>query len=140
MVGFPGETPARFERVLEFLDEAKLDRVGAFVYSPEEGTKAASLPGQVPDKVKRKRYDRLMAAQSRISRERNALFVGKTLQVLIEEVDGDLAWGRSYREAPEVDGMVCVENGTGLTPGSWVESTVVDFADHDVFAKISQGR
>jgi ribosomal protein S12 methylthiotransferase len=137
MTGFPGETESQFERVLDFLEERELDRVGAFLYSPEEGTKAASLPNQLPDDVKEERYNRLMETQSRISSERNALFVGKTLRVLVEEVDGenDSAWGRSYRDAPEVDGLVCVENGGSLLPGSWVDAMVVDFAEHDLFAK-----
>jgi ribosomal protein S12 methylthiotransferase len=138
MVGFPGETEERFERVLEFLEEAELDRVGAFVYSPEEGTKAALLPNQVPDRVKEERYNRLMEVQSHISRGRNALFVDRTLRVLVEEVDreNDVAWGRSYRDAPEVDGMVCVEAGGALVPGAWVDATIVDAVEHDLFARV----
>jgi ribosomal protein S12 methylthiotransferase len=139
MVGFPGETEERFDRVLEFLEEAELDRVGAFLYSPEEGTKAALLPDQVPARVKEKRRGRLMATQSRISQKRNSLFLGRTLQVLVEEIDqeSDLAWGRSYRDAPEVDGMVCVESGSSLVPGSWVNTTVTDAVEHDLFARIA---
>jgi ribosomal protein S12 methylthiotransferase len=138
MVGFPGETEERFQRVLEFLEDAELDRVGAFVYSPEEGTKAALLPNQVSPRVKESRYARLMEVQSCISRQRNALFVGRRLQVLVEEIDrdSDLAWGRSYRDAPEVDGMVCVEAGGSLVPGAWVDATVVDAAEHDLFAAL----
>jgi ribosomal protein S12 methylthiotransferase len=138
MVGFPGETEQQFRRVLEFLEEAELDRVGAFAYSPEEGTKAALLPNQVPERVKEERYGRLMETQSRISRERNDLFVGRTLRVLVEEIDreNDLAWGRSYRDAPEVDGMVCVEAGGSLIPGAWVDAVIVDTAEHDLFARI----
>jgi ribosomal protein S12 methylthiotransferase len=140
MVGFPGETEERFQRVLEFLEEAELDRVGAFVYSPEEGTKAALLPNQVSSRVKENRYGRLMEVQSRVSRQRNALFVGRTLQVLVEEIDreSDLAWGRSYRDAPEVDGMVCVEAGGSLTPGAWVNATIMDAAEHDLFAALEE--
>jgi ribosomal protein S12 methylthiotransferase len=139
MAGFPGETDEQFEKVLDFLEEAKLDRVGAFVYSPEEGTKAALMP-QVPEAVKEARRDRLMAAQALLSRERNALFVGKTLQVLIEETDGEgSAWGRSYRDAPEVDGMVSVEGGDGwektLVPGSFVDVKITDAAEYDLFGK-----
>jgi ribosomal protein S12 methylthiotransferase len=142
MVGFPGETEARFQRVLEFLDEAEPDHVGAFVYSPEEGTKAASLPNQVPRRVKEERYNRLMEAQSRISRERNDLFLGRTLQVLVEEIDreSDLAWGRSYRDAPEVDGMVCLEAGGSLVPGMRVDATITDAAEHDLFARLENAR
>jgi ribosomal protein S12 methylthiotransferase len=137
MVGFPGETEQQFQRVLDFLEESELDRVGAFLYSPEEGTKAALLPDQVPDRVKEDRYDRLMTLQSRISRRRNELFLGRTLPVLVEEIDGenDLAWGRSYRDAPEVDGMVCLEAGGSLVPGAMVHATIADAAEHDLFAK-----
>jgi len=141
MVGFPGETEAQFSRVLEFLEEVEFDRLGAFAYSPEEGTKAALLPGQVPDEVKEERLRRLMELQGRISRERNSLFVGKTLRVLVEEIDREdnLAWGRSYRDAPEVDGMISIEGGGTLTPGSWVDATVTDFAEHDLFAELQNG-
>jgi ribosomal protein S12 methylthiotransferase len=136
MVGFPGETEEQFGRVLEFLEEAKIDRVGAFVYSPEEGTKAALLPNRISDKVGRERYNRLMSLQSEISRERNALFVGKKLQVLVEETDveGNVSWGRSWRDAPEVDGMVCVE-GADLIPGSIVDVEITDAAEHDLFGQ-----
>ena len=139
MTGFPGESEAQFARVLEFLEEAELDRVGAFMYSPEEGTKAALLPNQIPEEVKQQRYDRLMALQAEISRERNALFVGKTLRVLIEEIDADddFAWGRCYRDAPEVDGMVGVEGGGRLVPGSRIDVEIVDSAEHDLFGRIA---
>jgi len=138
IVGFPGETEARFKRVLEFLDEAELDRVGAFAYSLEEGTKAALLPEQVPNEIKEERLSRLIELQSRVSWERNALFTGHTLRVLVEEIDVDdnLAWGRSFRDAPEVDGMISLEDGGTLTPGSWVNATVIDFAEHDLFAVV----
>jgi len=138
MVGFPGETEAQFRRVLDFLEEVEFDRVGAFLYSPEEGTKAALLPGQVPDKIKEERMSRLMELQSRISRDRNSLFVGKKLRVLVEEIDSDdnLAWGRSFRDAPEVDGLVSLEGGGALLPGSLVDATVTDFAEHDLFAAL----
>jgi ribosomal protein S12 methylthiotransferase len=138
MAGFPGETDEQFEKLVEFLEEAKIDRVGAFVYSPEAGTKAALMP-QVPDAVKEVRRGRLMAAQSIVSRERNALFVGKTLRVLIEEVDGGSAWGRSYRDAPEVDGMVCAEGGEHgektFVPGSFVDVKITDSAEYDLFGE-----
>ncbi|MDR2176375.1 MAG: 30S ribosomal protein S12 methylthiotransferase RimO [Synergistaceae bacterium] len=144
MTGFPGETDEQFEKLVDFLEEAKIDRVGAFVYSPEEGTKAALMP-QVPDAVKEARRDRLMAAQAVLSRERNALFVGKTLRVLIEEADGEgSAWGRSYRDAPEVDGMVCVEGGEGwektLVPGSFADVKITDAAEYDLFGETVAAR
>jgi ribosomal protein S12 methylthiotransferase len=136
MVGFPGETEAQFERVLEFLEEAEIDRVGAFMYSPEEGTKAALMAGQVPDEVKEERYSRLMGAQSQIAQERGELFVGKTLRVLVEETDqgNASAYGRSYRDAPEVDGVVFLENGGSLVPGSWVDASIQAAMGHDLFA------
>ena len=139
MVGFPGETEAQFERVLEFLEEAEIDRLGAFKYSPEEGTKAALMPNQVPDDVKEERFDRLMALQANISRERNALFVGKKMQVLVEEIDAEegSAWGRSWRDAPEVDGMVCIEDGVALTPGAMVDVEITDSADYDLFGRFA---
>ena len=138
MVGFPGETEAQFEKLLEFLEEAEIDRVGAFMYSPEEGTKAALLPNQVPRAVKEERYSRLMALQAEISRERNALFVGEKMQILIEEIDEDgSAWGRSRRDAPEVDGMVCLEDGARLSPGSMVEAEITDAAEYDLFGRVA---
>jgi ribosomal protein S12 methylthiotransferase len=140
MVGFPGETEEQFERVLEFLEEAEIDRVGAFKYSPEEGTRAALLPNRIPDEVSEARYDRLMTLQAEVSRERNALFVGKTLPVLVEEVDEEAnsAWGRSWRDAPEVDGMVCVEDGGKLTPGSMIEVEITDAEEYDLFGRRAQ--
>jgi ribosomal protein S12 methylthiotransferase len=141
MAGFPGETDEQFEKLVAFLEEAKIDRVGAFVYSPEEGTKAALMPRQVPDAVKEARRDRLMAAQALLSRERNGLFVGKTLRVLIEEADGEgSAWGRSYRDAPEVDGMVRVEAGGNannrlFVPGTFVDVKITDAAEYDLFGE-----
>jgi ribosomal protein S12 methylthiotransferase len=136
MTGFPGETEEQFGKVLDFLEEAKIDRVGAFVYSPEEGTEAALRP-QVPDAVKEERRARLMTLQARISGERNALFVGRTLEVLVEEADaeGGFAWGRSYRDAPEVDGMVQISapDGELPAPGSLVGVEIADSAEHDLF-------
>jgi ribosomal protein S12 methylthiotransferase len=139
MTGFPGETEEQFEKVLDFLEETEIDRVGVFAYSPEEGTKAALMP-QIPDEVKEERRRRLMEAQARLSRERNALFVGKTLRVLIEEADVEgengPAWGRSYRDAPEVDGMVCVEGGgQKLVPGSFADVKITDAAEYDLFGE-----
>jgi ribosomal protein S12 methylthiotransferase len=148
MAGFPGETDEQFEKLVDFLEEAKIDRVGAFVYSPEAGTKAALMP-QVPDAVKEARRDRLMSAQALLSRERNALFVGKTLRVLVEETDDDgSAWGRSYRDAPEVDGTVCIEAAEGskeeerqkiLVPGSFVNVKITDAAEYDLFGELGRG-
>lgn len=135
MVGFPGEGEDQFLDVLGFLEEMELDRVGAFVWSPEDGTPAASLPGRVPRDVAEERWARLMDVQSEISQERGELFIGHELDVLIEELDDDgVAWGRSYRDAPEVDGMVCVDGAGGVAPGDIVRARVTESVGHDLSA------
>jgi len=110
IVGFPGESETHFQNLLEFLYEAELDRVGAFVYSREKSTPSAQIPDQVPFRVKRARFDELMRAQQPISYRKNQAWVGKTMQVLIESYteDGNWAIGRSHRDAPDVDGLVYV--------------------------------
>ena len=109
IVGYPGETEEEFEALLDFVQEMAFDRVGVFNYSREEGTPAAKLPGQVPDPVKEKRYQRLMELQQSISLARNQQMVGRTLDVLVEGTGEGLSVGRSYRDAPEVDGLVIVK-------------------------------
>ena len=106
IVGYPGETETEFEALLRFVEECRFDRVGVFVYSEEEGTSAASLPDPVPEEVTETRFDRLMALQQEISLERNEAQVGRRLDVLIEGHGDELSLGRSYRDAPEIDGMV----------------------------------
>ena len=140
MTGFPGETDEQFRKVLDFLEEAEIDRVGAFVYSPEEGTRAASFPDLVPREVGEARYARVMELQAELSRERSALFVGRELDVLIEEADGeaDEAWGRSYRDAPEVDGLVCVSGAGDAVPGTFVRVRVTECEEHDLFGRVAE--
>ncbi len=135
MTGFPGETEEQFQHVLDFLEEIKLDRVGAFVYSPEEGTKAAKLPDQVPQQIAEERHERLMMLQEKISTERNALFDGLELKILVEETDKESAqaWGRSYRDAPEVDGLVYVDGANNVKPGDFITARITDYAEHDLF-------
>jgi ribosomal protein S12 methylthiotransferase len=106
IVGYPGETEAEFQALLDFLSEVRFDRVGAFLFSPEEGTAAASLPDAVPEPVQVERLDRLMALQQEISLEINEAQVGRTLDVLVEGQGDGLNVGRSYRDAPEIDGLV----------------------------------
>jgi ribosomal protein S12 methylthiotransferase len=139
ITGCPGETERQFNKVLNFLEEAEIDRVGAFMYSPEEGTPAAQMEGQVDASVKNSRYDRLMTLQAEISLERQRLFLGRTLSILVDEISQDdgFAWGRSYRDAPEVDGLVGVAEGAGLTEGAFVEVLITDAEEHDLFAEIS---
>ena len=106
IVGYPGETEQEFETLLSFVEEARFDRVGVFVYSPEEGTPALDLPHPVPEEVKEERFDRLMALQQQISLEINQAQIGRVLDVLVEGQGDGLGIGRSYRDAPEIDGMV----------------------------------
>ena len=109
IVGYPGETEEEFEALLQFVRDLRFDRVGAFTYSYEIGTPSAELANQVPDEVKEERHERLMQTQQAISLERNQHWVGKTLPILVEGQGDGLSVGRSYRDAPEIDGMVVVE-------------------------------
>jgi ribosomal protein S12 methylthiotransferase len=108
IVGYPGETEEEFQALLEFINQIAFDRVGIFTYSCEEGTKAAELPEQIPQQTKEERYERAMALQQEISLSKNRQFIGRDLQVLVEGVGDGISVGRSYRDAPEVDGIVVV--------------------------------
>ena len=132
IAGFPGETEADFELLLDFLREAELDRVGCFAYSPVEGATANALPGAVPEEVKQDRVAQLMALQAEISAAKLQRKIGKTLTVLVDEVDEEGAVGRSKADAPEIDGLVFIEGGVGLQPGDFVEVEIVDADEHDL--------
>ncbi|HWQ98057.1 MAG TPA: 30S ribosomal protein S12 methylthiotransferase RimO [Clostridia bacterium] len=136
MVGFPGETEAHFTAMLLFIQDHPFDRVGAFAFSPEDGTTAAGLADQVPEEVKQERLARLMAAQQPISRARNERRVGQVVDVLIEGMQGDRAYGRSYAEAPDVDGKVYVERAGQLTPGSYVPVRLVRAEEYDMIGEL----
>jgi ribosomal protein S12 methylthiotransferase len=136
VVGFPGETEADFEQLLEFLEEAQLDRVGCFTYSAVEGAKANELPDHVPEEVKEERQARLMELQEQISEERLARKVGQHIKVLVDEVSEQGAVARSEADAPEIDGLVYIENGASLKVGDFVEVTVTDSDAHDLWAEI----
>ncbi|WP_090542695.1 30S ribosomal protein S12 methylthiotransferase RimO [Nitrosomonas sp. Nm132] len=136
IVGFPGETEAEFEELLDFLKTAQLDRVGAFMYSPVEGAAANSLPHHVHPELQQARLARLMALQEEISAQRLAQKVGKTLQVLVDEVDEQGAVARSHADAPEIDGLVYVENGQSLGQGDVVKVHVTHSDEHDLWAEI----
>lgn len=133
IVGFPGETESDFEELLEFLDEARLDRVGCFRYSPVAGARANDLPDPVPDEVKDERYHRFMAHQSAISANRLRRHVGKTLEVLIDALEDHRAIGRTAGDAPEIDGRVYVEEPGPLAPGDCVPVTIHDSDDYDLY-------
>ncbi|MBL8540990.1 MAG: 30S ribosomal protein S12 methylthiotransferase RimO, partial [Betaproteobacteria bacterium] len=114
IVGFPGETEAEFEALLAFLEDAQLDRVGCFAYSPVDGARANELPGHVPEEVKEERRERFMTLQEKISAERLRSRIGKTLDVLVDEVHGTRAIARSFADAPEIDGVVHVSKARGV--------------------------
>jgi len=134
IVGFPGETEAEFEELLDFLEDAELDRVGCFRYSPVDGAPANALPDQVPEEVKEDRWNRLMELQAEISAERLQLRVGREIDVLIDSVDGDSATGRSSADAPEIDGAVHVQGAVGCKPGEMLRVRVDSADDYDLWA------
>jgi len=136
IVGFPGETEEDFGLLLQFLEEARLDRVGCFSYSPVEGAAANSLPGALTDEVKEERWNLFMQTQAAISRSRLQEKVGSVQEVLVDTLDGDLAIGRSKADAPEIDGIVQIRNGADLTPGDLVKVTVESADDYDLSGRI----
>lgn len=145
VVGFPGETEEDFQYLLDWLEEAQLDRVGAFRFEPVEGAAANALPDQVPEAIKEERYARIMEVTERISAAKLAAKVGRTLPVIIDEVgepdeDGDIgATGRSQADAPEIDGAVYLRNvPETLAPGAIVEVTIEDADAHDLFGVIAR--
>ncbi len=135
VVGFPGETEAEFEALLEFLEEAQLDRVGCFAYSPVEGAAANALPGRVPEEIKEERRARFMAVQEKISTARLKRRVGQTLTVLVDEVNKDGAVARSAADAPEIDGRVFIRRGAKLKVGEFVKVKVTQSDAHDLWAE-----
>jgi ribosomal protein S12 methylthiotransferase len=135
IVGFPGESEDDFERLLDFLREAQLDRVGCFAYSPVEGARANELANHVPEEVKEERRARFMQVQETISRDRLKGKVGKTLRVLVDEADGKTAVARSAADAPEIDGLVYIENGVKLKAGEFADVKVVRSDAHDLWAQ-----
>ncbi|KPL28904.1 MAG: ribosomal protein S12 methylthiotransferase RimO [Acidithiobacillales bacterium SM1_46] len=134
IVGFPGETEAEFEGLLDFLGAAQLDRVGAFAYSPVEGAAANQLADPVPEELKQERLARFMAVQQEISRARLARKVGGRLTVLVDAVADGRALARSVADAPEIDGVVFVEPAGGLKVGEFAEVVVTRAGDHDLWA------
>jgi len=137
IVGFPGETEEEFEELLDFLEQAQLDRVGAFTYSPVEGAVANELPDHVPPAVQEERLGRLMELQEKISAGRLARKVGKTMQVLVDSVDEEGAVARSAADAPEIDGLVYIDNSHALKVGDFVNVRITDFDTHDLWAEIA---
>jgi ribosomal protein S12 methylthiotransferase len=136
IVGFPGETEAEFEELLAFLDEAQLDRVGCFTYSPVKGAAANDLPDQIPESVKEQRLARFMEKQAEISAARLQRRVGRIETVLIDEVVEEGAVARSQSDAPEIDGQVFIDGATHLQVGDFVTVEIEEADDYDMWARL----
>ena len=136
IVGFPGETEEDFDQLLEFIQQAQLDRVGCFAYSPVEGAAANALPGHVPEAVKQDRLQRFMEIQADISRDKLAVQVGREMVVLIDEVQDGSIIARGPGDAPEVDGQVIIDGDwEDVGPGDFIEVRVTGYDQHDLFAE-----
>jgi ribosomal protein S12 methylthiotransferase len=138
IVGFPGETEADFELLLDWLEEAQLDRVGCFRYSPVDGATANALAAPVADELKEERWQRFMETAARISADRLATRIGGTEPVLIDEIDAaeDIAFARSRGDAPEIDGRVIIEGGGSLRAGEIVNVEITAADDYDLEARL----
>jgi ribosomal protein S12 methylthiotransferase len=134
IVGFPGETDAEFEQLLDFLTEAQLDRVGCFAYSPVQGAAANDLPDHVPEQLREERRARFMEHQQAISAKKLRKKVGSIQTILLDAVDNEKAVGRSSADAPEIDGVVHVSGAKGLRAGEFVQVRVTDSDEYDLFA------
>ena len=137
ITGFPGETEAEFNQLLDFLDEAQLDRVGAFAYSPVDGASANELPGALPEGLREERKGRLLRHQEDISTQRLERKIGRRIRVLVDEIDEDGAIARSEGDAPDVDGLVYITDGHDLEVGEFAEVNVIDCDVHDLYAQLS---
>ena len=137
IVGFPGETQAQFEELMNFTREARFDRMGAFTYSPEEGTPAARMKDQIDEDVKLARLDQLMMLQQAISAELMQARIGEECEVLVEGLDEDgVPVGRSILEAPESDGCIRLNSARTLTPGEYVMARVIGADAYDLTAEV----
>ena len=135
IVGFPGETEEDFQMLLDFLKEAQLDRVGCFKFSPVEGAPATEMADQVPEDVKEERFHRFMQLQQEISAERLKQKIGQTLDVIVDEIDDEGVIGRTKADAPEVDGLVYIENlsGTPVKVGEFIKVTITHSDEYDLW-------
>ncbi|MGL5524844.1 MAG: 30S ribosomal protein S12 methylthiotransferase RimO [Aeromonas veronii] len=136
IVGFPGETEEDFQMLLDFIDKAELDRVGCFKYSPVEGALANELPDPVPEDIQEERFQRFMELQQQVSIRKLARKVGQVMTVIIDEVDEEGATGRSFADAPEIDGLVYLNGETGLKPGDMVKVRIDESDEYDLWASL----
>ena len=140
ITGFPGETESEFNELLDFLDEAQLDRVGAFAYSPVDGAAANALPGALPEEVREERKLRLLRHQEDISTQRLEAKIGQRLTVLVDEIDDgdeDVAIARTAGDAPDIDGLVYIADGRDLEIGEFATVTITDCDVHDLYAELA---
>jgi len=135
IVGFPSETEKDFKELLDFIEDVKFERLGAFIYSREEGTQAYNFENQIPDKIKEERFGALMMQQQKISQDVNKNFLGKVIDVLIDEKEEDFYLGRSQYDAPEVDGSVYVDSKKALNVGDFVKVEITDTLEYDLVGK-----
>jgi ribosomal protein S12 methylthiotransferase len=133
IVGFPGETEEEFEELLEFLEEAQLDRVGCFKYSPVEGATANDLPDHIAEEVMEDRLQRFMEVQARISAEKLQARIGQEYLIIVDEINGLGIVGRSYMDAPEVDGKVYLSDDFDAEPGDLLWVQIIHADEHDVW-------
>jgi ribosomal protein S12 methylthiotransferase len=138
IVGFPGETEREFEELLEFIEEAQLDRVGCFTYSAVDGARANEIDGAIPEDVKEERWHRFMQLQAGISRERLAARVGTVQTVLVDDSGPDGAVARSVADAPEIDGNVFIADGQSLSPGEFAEVLIESSDDYDLSGRLAE--
>jgi len=136
IVGFPGESEAEFEELLGFLEDAQLDRVGAFAYSPVDGAKANALPDPVDEDLKQERLERFMATQAKISAAKLERKIGTTQKALVDHVDADGAIARTSADAPEIDGVLRIRDGSKLKPGQFVDVLVEASDEHDLTGRL----
>lgn len=140
VVGFPGETEADFEYLLQWLEQAQLDRVGCFTYSPVEGAAANELPDPVPEDIKQQRFERFMQVQQAISAAKLQRRIGQQMRVLVDDLDEEfpVAIARSYADAPEIDGNVFVEDidKSQIRAGDWLDVEITDADDYDLYARL----
>lgn len=139
ITGFPGETQEDHEELMSFVDEIEFDRLGVFTYSPEDDTPAAAMPDQIPEEIKEARRDDLMALQQEISAEKGEQQIGRELMVLIEgQISGESAYiGRTYADAPKVDGYIFVQSGELLVTGDFVRVRVTGAMEYDLIGELS---
>lgn len=138
ITGFPGETKEQHEALLEFVDDMEFERLGVFTYSPEEGTRAAEFPNQISEEVKKQRQDELMALQQEVSYDNNQRMLGKQLEVLVEGYlyEEDVYIGRSYREAPNVDGYIFINAEEEIVSGEMVTVRITDANEYDLIGEV----